>query len=418
MVSQWPSQVSSSQAKVLQMQSNSANPVYVLGQEYLLEFSELVSSSLTQYLLEKWGDDWFSSCVIQDRSQAIFDINYLSFQMRQILDLNNQNFRSALAMTFFGTAILEKPHLNALEMIRKSRNVWAHPNRPITLRDLNRLAFNILAIVPTGSALGNKCKASMGISEREDHLSKVARLTSFFQLHRDSIEYRSELSRAIKDFRNTFEGLDKESELYSHVTAQNHILSNLMANFLISQPLYYQMLLDQLIEARDPRTGARKVPENQLRELQRNLNTGEALDYAEEYIDSFINEVGVENCNCNFCKVVGVKGLVQFKEESHTAVEELFHKVMVPPENGLETYGKDKWGTRPPLFLFIATICAAQEGIDAETVITQWNFDILNPELLLGDEAYENEDVMETAIKLVGLRNGVPQSEVDKWNLY
>jgi hypothetical protein len=91
---------------------------------------------------------------------------------------------------------------------------------------------------------------------------------------------------------------------------------------------------------------------------------------------------------------------------------------MVPPENGLETYGKDKWGTRPPLFLFIATICAAQEGIDAETVITQWNFDILNPELLLGDEAYENEDVMETAIKLVGLRNGVPQSEVDKWNLY
>jgi hypothetical protein len=400
------------------MQSNSANPIYVLGQEYLLEFSELLSQSLTKYLSEKWGDEWFVLCVLPDRVQGNSDINDLSFQMRQILDLNNQNFRSAIAMTFFGNAILEKPHLNALELIRKSRNFWAHPNRPVTLRDLTRLAFNIVAIAPAGSALSNKCKESLGISEKEDHLTKVARLTTFFQTHRDSIEYRSELSRAIKQFRKTFESLDKESEIYSHVIAQNHILSSLMANFLISQPLYYQLLLDQLIEARDPRTGARKVPENQLRELQHDLNTGEALKYAEEYIDSFINEVGVENCNCDFCKVVGVKGFVQFKEESHTAVEELFHKVMVPPEHGLETYGKDKWGTRPPLFLFIAAVCAAQEGIDAETVITQWSFDILNPELLLSDEAYENEDVMETAIKLVALRNGVPQSEVDKWNLY
>lgn len=400
------------------MQSNSANPVYVLGQEYLLEFSELISSSISQYLLEKWGDDWFSACVIQDRTQAILDINDLSFQTRQILDLNNQNFRSALAMTFFGTAILEKPHLNALEMIRKSRNIWAHPNRPITLRDLNRLAFNILAIAPPGSALANRCKESLGISEKEDHLSKVARLTSFFKLHKDSIEYRSELSKAIKDFRKIFDSLDKESEIYQHVISQNHLLSNLFANFLISQPLYYQLLLDQLIDARDSRTGAKKVQEPLLRELQNNLNTSEALRYAEEYINSFINEVGISNCTCNFCKLVGVNGLVQFKEEAHSATEELFHKVMVPPVNGQELYGRENWGTRPPLFLFIATVCASQKGIDAETVITKWNFDILNPEMLLSDEAYENEDVMETAIKLVALRNGVPQSEVENWKIY
>lgn len=410
--------MSSLNAKCLHMQSNSTNPIYVLGQEYLLEFSELISSSLSEYLYEKWGDDWFSACVIHDRAQPIFDINDLSFQMRQLLDLNNQNFRSALAMTFFGTAILEKPHLNALEMIRKSRNIWAHPNRQITLRDLNRLAFNILAIVPAGSALGNKCKESLGISEKEDHLSKVARLTSFFRLHKDSIEYRSELSKAIKEFRRTFDNLDKESDLYQQVIAQNHLLSNLFANFLISQPLYYQLLLDQLIDARDPKTGAKKVQEPKLRELQNNLNTGEALKYAEEFIDTFIDEVGISKCNCNFCKFVGINGLVQFKEEAHTATEELFHKVMDPSENGQEKYGRENWGTRPPLFLFIATVCASQEGIDAETVITKWNFDILNPEMLLSDEAYENEDVMETAIKLVALRNGVPKSEVENWKIY
>ncbi len=400
------------------MQSNSANPVYVLGQEYLLEFSELVASSLTDYLSEKWGDEWFSACIVQERNQDVNDINDLSFQMRQILDLNNQNFRSALAMSFFGSAILERPHLNALEMIRKSRNFWAHPNRQVTLRDLNRLAFNIVAVVPAGSALSDKCKESLGISDKEDHLPKVARLTSFFQQHRDSIEYRSELSRAIKDFRKTIEQLDKDSSLYLQLIAQNHMLCNLMANFLITQPLYYQLLLDQLIDARDLKTGAKKVREPLLRELQSNLNTSEALKYAEEYIDSFINELGIDNCNCEFCRTVAPGGLVQLKEDSQIAVEELAHKVLVPAANRDGAFDYESWGTRPPLFLFIAVVCSAQEGIDPKKVISEWNFDVLNPDLLLSDDAYEKEDVMEAAIKFIAIRNGVPLQVVENWNLY
>jgi len=334
------------------------------------------------------------------------------------LDLNNQNFRSAIAMTFFGNALLEKPHLTALEMIRKSRNFWAHPNRPITLRDLNRLAFNVVALVPAGTSLSDKCKESLGISEKEDHVGKVAGLTSLFRIYKDSIEYRSELSKAIKGFRATFDELDKESSLYSQVKAQNHMLSNLLANFLITQPLYYQLLLDQLIEARDVRTGAKRIPEEQLRELQRDLNTAQALNYAKEYIETFINEVGQENCTCNFCQLIAKDGLVQFKEDSQIAVENLYDKAIAPTINPEVISSDDKLGNRPPLFIFIATVCAGQKGMNAEKIVKEWNFDLLNPELSIGDDAYENEDVMETAIKLVALRNGVPLSELEKWDLY
>ena len=58
------------------------------------------------------------------------------------------------------------------------------------------------------------------------------------------------------------------------------------------------------------------------------------------------------------------------------------------------------------------------QDTDTGAIVREWNFDLLNPELSIADDAYENEDVMETAIKLVALRNGVPLSEIEKWDLY
>ena len=99
--------------------NNTGNPIFVLGQEYLLDFTQLLSKELEKFLLEKWGEDWFEQCAVREPNISPDSMNDLSFLMRQILDLNNHNFRVAMAMSFFGKMQMEKPHLTALEMIRK-----------------------------------------------------------------------------------------------------------------------------------------------------------------------------------------------------------------------------------------------------------------------------------------------------------
>ena len=79
-------------------QNNSGNPIFVLGQEYLLEFAQFLSHSISSFLSEKWGEDWFDHCVVKDGNVKIEDMSDLSFLLRQILDLNNHNFRFALGM--------------------------------------------------------------------------------------------------------------------------------------------------------------------------------------------------------------------------------------------------------------------------------------------------------------------------------
>ena len=92
-------------------QNNSGNPIFVLGQEYLLDFAQFLSNSISSFLLEKWGEDWFEQCVVKEGHVQIEDMSDLSFLLRQILDLNNHNFRFALGMSTFGTAQMQKPHL-------------------------------------------------------------------------------------------------------------------------------------------------------------------------------------------------------------------------------------------------------------------------------------------------------------------
>jgi hypothetical protein len=134
---------------------------------------------LENFLSNKWGDSWFEQCVVKENNYSRESKNDLNFLTRQILDLNNQNFRLAIAMTLFQKSHIEKPHLDALENVRKSRNFWAHPNREITSRDLNKLALSVVAIVPAHESLAKKCSESLTISEKQGHLSKIADLTSF-----------------------------------------------------------------------------------------------------------------------------------------------------------------------------------------------------------------------------------------------
>jgi hypothetical protein len=398
------------------MASNHDNPLFILGQEYLLEFAEIFGSTITKNLAKKWGDDWFSQCVIPDRNVNPSNISDLSFQLKQILDLNNHNFRSAIALEFLGQSVLNKAHLTALEMVRKSRNFWAHPDRTVTLKDLHRLAFNIIAIIPSNQPLAAKCRDSLQVSDKEEFASKIASLISINKIYINYVEYRSELSIAIQKFNELSAKIDRTgaSDLEHNFTSQNHLLNNLWANFLITQPLYYNLLLDSLIDNRDSRTGRKSISEDKLLELQRNLNMGEAIEFAQSFIDSYIESK--ENCSCGFCELAGTQKILILKEDAHQVIED-YYLAIHNNKQQLANIDDEERGRLPGVVLFIAAVCVVKGNIPAETVLNEWNYDLLNLNLDLGDQAYENDDVSNAVIRLIAIRNGVPAVEVEKWDL-
>ena len=77
---------------------------------------------------------------------------------------------------------------------------------------------------------------------------------------------------------------------------------------------------------------------------------------------------------------------------------------------------KDFGGLRPPYFWLLIIMCMAKGDIPAEDIM-KWNFDVLNPSLEMGSEAFENHDVLVASIKLLAIRNGIEPSTVDKWDL-
>jgi hypothetical protein len=398
-------------------QNNSGNPIFVLGQEYLLEFAQFLSHSISSFLSEKWGEDWFDHCVVKDGNVKIEDMSDLSFLLRQILDLNNHNFRFALGMSVFGTAQMQKPHLTALEQIRKSRNFWAHPNRFAKLYDLNRLAFNIQAIVPSSAPLAKKCATLLKTEETSGHLATIASMTEINRLYRNSSEYRGEIARSLKSFSDRISDFTSKSKFDPMYTAQNHMLRNLWFNWLYLQPLYYTLLWDSLIDKRDPRTGARYVSDSQLEELSRELDTANGLKMASDYSKALAEDIGIENCQCEFCKILGDQGPVLFKEEAHNKIENVYLAVDTGGDFKSHLDDKETIGIRPTHFLFIAVVCAARSNVSAEKILDEWSFDILNPLLTLNSDAFDNHDVLVAAIKLVAIRNGISPLEVEKWDL-
>lgn len=397
-------------------ENNTGNPIFVLGQEYLLDFTQLLSSELEKFLLEKWGEDWFEQCVIREPNISLDSMNDLSFLMRQILDLNNHNFRVALAMSFFGKVQMEKPHLTALEMIRKSRNFWAHPNRLIKLHDLNKLAFNIRAVIPASEPLAEKCARLLPNEETGDNLSLIASMTEINRIYRNTTEYRTEMAKSLSEFTKHIKDLSEHKEFDPVFTAQNHMLRNLWVNFLAIQPMFYAMQMDCLIDKRDPKTGYKTFSDQHLLELHRNLDTEGGLRMASEYADSLATELGSSNCNCEFCKTIAGAGPVFFHEDSQKRIDEIHLALHEGRELSPFFDGKDFGGLRPPYFWFLMMMCIWQGKIPAEEVI-KWNFDVLNPSLTMSSEAFEDHEVLIAAIKLLAIRNGVAPAVVDKWDL-
>jgi uncharacterized protein YegP (UPF0339 family) len=54
---------------------------------------------------------------------------------------------------------------------------------------------------------------------------------------------------------------------------------------------------------------------------------------------------------------------------------------------------------------------------EIQSTLENWYFDVLNTNIDLDSDAYDSHEVVKAAIKLVAIRNGVPEAQVEKWDL-
>ena len=396
--------------------NNAGNPIYVLGQEYILEFSDLLAKTIEQFLKQKWGDNWFQECAITEPNSSKEMHFDLSFLLKQLLDFNNHNYRMAIAYPFFKSNQLQKPHLTALEQIRKSRNLWAHPSRVLNLKDLTKLSFNIIAVIPQDSPLAIKCSNSLSVSPNIGHHSLIASMTEISQIYKNTSEYKSEMAKLLKELNSQIEKYSTHPEFDSLFIAQNHLLNNLYLNFQIIQNLYHAMMLDNLIDLRDPKDGRKMLSDNALEELYRDLDTDQAMKIAAEFGESLKSEIGRDKCFCDFCKSIPNSGGFSMSEAGQEKVNEVYLRLHTGKDisdifHG-ETAGK---GRLPHVFLMMMAFMHNMSGISAEEIMN-WNFDILNPRIDLDSDVYDINGLTNAVMKLLAIRNGVPPDEVEKWN--
>ena len=411
----------------MQTTNNVGNPIFVLGHEIILEFSDFLAKTIESFLSKKWGENWFENCITKEENYSRDSKTDLNFLIRQTVDLNNQNFRVAIALSLFGKAHIEKPHLDALNLIRKSRNFWAHPSREVTQKDLNKLTLNIIAIVPTSHALAKKCSQSLVIDQKQGHLSKFAELTSIYNLYLNTAEYKSEVANTLSEFTNFIKENRNSNNYNKMFTSQNHLLNNLYANFQIIQAMYFSLLLDNIIEMRNPRNGAKFLAEEDIDDLYRNLNTDKSLEVARKFAESLRQELGSDICGCDFCKLFPTVFPVNyFKEHSQQKVEEVYYELKTKGKPPSFIGDNDYTGRISGLNLLIMATCLAKidshnkEELNMATgknIFDNWSFDVLNPHLDLDSDAYDDHEVLKAATRLVAIRNGVSAAEVEKWDL-
>ena len=125
----------------------SSNEVLILGNELLMMLQEDLFSRLQSELELRWGSNWLAECSIFEKGNHGEPKSDLQFLLKQIIQMNNGNFRLAISKQLFGELKMTKEQLDSLSKIQVFRNSWAHPiAEQMTLSLLRELSLEILRL--------------------------------------------------------------------------------------------------------------------------------------------------------------------------------------------------------------------------------------------------------------------------------
>ncbi len=404
------------------MNNNSNNPIYVMGNEILLEFRDLVSSSIESELLPLFGENWFEECVIEKPTPSVFTAVDLQFLLKEILDRNNGNFRLALAKSIFKTSSLNKVVLDNFDIARKLRNLWAHPTRTLELADLHKLARAVQGCCPPKSPLDEKVNSILRLKVNPIVDEEVAGLTNlhrnYASLMRISVLDESGRTGERERLRSILDEVGSGLEPRYIVGAEalhRHLAMIIENNFLrLSTSL---SMIVALAATRDPTTGNRFISVSRLQEINDSLDAEQKYVELWEGIKGISDTWGPKNCACEYCQSWQSDEFRMGCNTNELLIMQLFDRMQKsenPDDLLLESggLGYDDMGKSEILFHSVAM------AMGADPFKLNWNFDILNWDSLLLREMDWDEDITpitEYAVKLLAIRNGIPASELSEW---
>jgi len=310
--------------------SDFTNEILVVGNEILKNFQDDIYGILEANLKPLWGEYWFDVCIMESTGH-IKPQKDLQGLLRQILFYNNGNFRLALAKGLFQTEKLTKIQLDLLSDIQIQRNLWAHPDeKNLNAEQLRTLASKILEFLGKNkTSLYDRCNFILKANFKDDNLiPKILMNSNLFKKNIDSINeifsnsdsksfLESEIMR-LRDKISYLEALKKTGKNDSSVdiTSVYHFSIDMLANYVFLQVIYIQVFLimnyslnsssDKEIKTLVDKFGDGEDLQNEMSEILIHYHT----------VDEIRQEkMGNNNCNCEYCKMLGDKRTSGFLTE-------------------------------------------------------------------------------------------------------
>ena len=407
---------------------NSGNAIYVLGQELLLEFGNLLADTLEQNLSARWGSNWFEECLSDGGRDSRSSKRDLHFLLKEIVDRNNHNFRNAVASAFFATSTLHRTQIESLASLMKARNLWAHPERTIVLKDLKKLSLAMISLLASDHPLNAKCQKVMLMSENKEHFVKVAVLTNFFDYLVKSSVLTPSANGDVADLYAKFSNSNyktsgtvaaqESSPTYEDqalvITGMMHFIEDLSLSFQLVEGLCASAILDMTIDMRHPQSAYPMVSNDQLLELKADIDIESKLVNITSMVEEIRTERGRIDCECFYCLEVGVGAPhLLYGKPFVKALRLMDRLVRLEPADDLFEVPCGYIGFLN-MKILVCTI-AARNGQDLEYIVNNWDFTFIDKRLN-DDPLFGIEGSAEIVTQLLAVCNGIPFEEVKSWN--
>jgi hypothetical protein len=308
-------------------QDNYSNEIFILGNELLLSFQDVIFIALEKQLMPRWGKDWLEQCLVLDEKVKFKFSKDLQVILKQILLSNNGNFRLALATEFFKTNKLSKSQLDALANIQICRNLWAHPSADyMTLTNLQKLGKDIIKFYEGNvNQITEYCTFIISFkSDDELPIPKILMNSALFKRHLGQIENiytdiknNPKLESKIIDLQSEIAKL-RDNKLMPNNQSDDftfilHMLTDAMATNTRLKLMvaglcsgYFTKYGSKNIKSRKLQKRMKDFEEKHINYLAEEFVTLVKMD--EESVELRKSTTGTNNCSCQFCEVTGESG--------------------------------------------------------------------------------------------------------------
>jgi hypothetical protein len=304
------------------IKTDSNHEIVSAGQNLLKHFGEDLFSVLSSNLEPVWGKDWFEVCTKESKSGSAPKKDLLGI-LREIVDFNNSALRVALSQEHSGSLKLERDIIDALDQIRKSRNIWAHEElaeiAKINESNLMDLAKSILIVTKNLSTrvhaeqiiLALKDKNLISLIRSAPHISRIepqiVQQSAMFKNLQAQIESLNEKAK-------TNNGLIEIDEAVSSLILSHHLMCSFQYKYE-STLIDYRLLMSRILGKIwvDSAEYSNFIDYDETHEVIEEIKSIlHNSKYNEEVFKSWVSSYielgnewnsrqGIANCDCDLC---------------------------------------------------------------------------------------------------------------------